>query len=127
MPDFTNTGTIGIGQTSISVPIFFNDSFYLYEIEQITIGYAGGANDSPNGGITKNGVPYSGASPLLPGILPTGLSQTWANPPSLFMEVKDSVQCVVTGGTAGAVVTVYAQYIRHRENDPEYQDRKSTG
>lgn len=126
MPDFTNTGVIGAGGIA-TVPIFFNDSFYIYEIEQITISYVGQANDSPNGGITKNGVPYSGASPLLPGIVGTGLSQTWGNPPSLFMEVQDIVNCIVTQGSVGSAVTVYAQYLRHRNNDPDYQDRKRTG
>lgn len=128
MPDYTNSGTVQANGTA-TVPISFNDSFYIYEIEQITISYTGGgANDSPNGGITKNGVPYGGASPLLPGILITGgLSQTWGNPPSLFKEVQDDVECIVTQGTPGATVTVYAQYLRHRNNDPDYQDRKSTG
>lgn len=127
MPDYTNTGVIPAGKTSVSVPITFNDSFYIYEIEQITISYVGGANDSPNAGISKNGTAYGGASPLLPGIISNGLSQTWGNPPSLFMEIKDDVECVVTNGTAGATVTVFAQFLRHRNNDPEYQDRKSTG
>lgn len=127
VPDYTNVGTVGAGGT-VSVPIRFNDHFYIYEVQQITIGYAGGgASDSPNGGITKNGVPYSGASPLLPGITPTGLSQTWGNPPPLFMETRDDVECIVTQGTAGATVTVYAQYIRHHNNDPDYQEMKSTG
>lgn len=126
MPDYTNQGVIQANGIA-SVPIRFNDSFYIYEIEQITISYVGQANDSPNGGITKNAVPYSGASPLLPGIVGTGLSQTWGNPPSLFMEVSDDVECIVTQGSVGSVVTIYAQYLRHRNNDPDYQDRKRTG
>lgn len=125
MPDFTVTAkTTG---ASIKVPVQLNDSFYIYEIEQITVQYTGGANDAPNGAILKNGVAYGGAAPLMPGIVGNTLSQTWAGDPHLWMEVTDDVEVQLVNCTAGATVVVFAQYLRYRANDPDVQERKSTG
>ena len=121
MPDYLLEKAIPPGQTTVSVPINQSNSSYCWEVEQITVTY-GNQTDNPQVTITKNGVPYAPTAILVPG--PNGnQSQTFAGLPYLYVKSSDDAEIVITSGTAGATVTVFAQYREYLATDPAVYGR----
>ena len=128
MPDW-NTAVVATGAVT-RIPIFHNDSQWMWEMSQITVTYDKNT-DRPNVGILKNNLPAVSAAPMQPGpgtnFPNTALTQTFAGLPYIWSEVRDSIEVVVTQGTAGANIGVFVQYSRYASNDPDVQQRKATG
>lgn len=120
MPDYLNQLPIPAGKTSISVPINMTNSSFCWEIEQIAVTYSI-ATGNPQVTITKNGIAYAPTALFVPG--PTGQSQNAAGLPYLYMKSGDDVEIVVTGGVAGAEVTILAQYREYIATDPQVYGR----
>lgn len=119
-PDWTVTGTIPIGQTSVSIPINSNLVELVWVIEQIAVRYSVNT-DAPQVTIMKNGNVFAGAGQFLRGN--NGLAQTFAGQPYLYMENDDDVRVNVDNGTAGALVTVQFQYRVISYDDDELAGR----
>lgn len=120
MPDYLNQGTIATGQTTISVPINMSASSFDWELEQISVTYSNTA-DNPQVTITKNGIAVVPTAIFVPG--PTGQSQTAGGLPYLYINSKDNLEIVVTNGTPGAIVSLWAQYREYLATDPQMYGR----
>jgi hypothetical protein len=110
----TLSGTIG------QVKINLTNNRFVWVIEQINAFY-NKTSDSPQCAVIRNGVVYSGPAPMSPSI--NGLGQTFAGLPYLYMQNRDDVEVFISGGSAGGLLTIQAQFREIETNDPELRGR----
>lgn len=117
---YYNSGTIDVGKTAIDVRVVNNQIERVWVIEQLQVQYSI-STDAPTVAIVLDGQVYSGPAQMLKGS--SGVGQTFAGTPYLYVENDSDVIVRIQDGTAGALVTVQAQYREIGYQDEELRGR----
>jgi hypothetical protein len=112
--------SVVLSATTGQVKINLTNNRFVWVIEQINAFYSK-TSDSPQCSVIRNGIVYSGPAPMSPSI--NGLGQTFAGLPYLYMQNRDDVEVFISGGSAGGLLTVQAQFREIETDDPELRGR----
>lgn len=124
MPDWLGQGQVATNGV-VSIEIAHNNASVVWEIEQVS-SVVGPSSTSGNIAIFKNGNLVAPTSALVPQVTPNGTSgigQTAAGLPYVYIGASDRLQIVVNGAKSGDLASVRAQYREFPLDDPNVRGR----